>query len=44
MYGLKNMLIQEQKHLNDIICRAKEDIKNNMGLTPWECIENNIED
>ncbi|MBQ9886595.1 MAG: hypothetical protein IJM37_07050 [Lachnospiraceae bacterium] len=28
MYGLKNMLIQEQKHLNDIICRAKEDIKN----------------
>ena len=30
----------------DILTRygAKEDIKNNMGLTPWECIENNIED
>jgi ankyrin repeat protein len=30
----------------DVLTRygAKEDIRNNMGLTPWECIEHNIED
>mgnify|MGYP002624488823 CR=1 FL=1 len=30
----------------DVLTRngAKEEIKNNMGLTPWECIEHNIED
>ena len=30
----------------DLLTRlgAKEEIRNNMGLTPWECIEHNIED
>ena len=29
----------------DILARygATEDIKNNKGLAPWDCIENNIE-
>ena len=29
----------------DILTRygAREDIKNDNGLTPWECMENNIE-
>ena len=30
----------------DVLTRngAKENIRNNLGLTPWECIEHNIED
>ena len=30
----------------DVLARhgAKEEIRNNMGLTPWECIEHNIEE
>jgi hypothetical protein len=30
----------------DVLARhgAREDIRNNMGLTPWECIEQHIED
>ena len=30
----------------DILARhgAREDIRNNMGLTPWECIDHNMEE
>ena len=38
-------LFQQFYNIADILARygAKEDIRNMKGLTPWDCIENNIE-